>query len=102
MGCRIILSPGARADLRSSVRWYRREDPALAIRFGTDIEGTFRRIAQNYRLFPIVRDVIRRAVLSDFPYAVYCHVNGRTALVRAILHHRRAETHWINRTNGRS
>jgi toxin ParE1/3/4 len=91
-----------RADIESAIRWYQREDINLAVRFRADTQATLRRIAQNQRAFPIVRDTIRRAVLKKFPYSVYFEIRGDAVFVRSVVHQHRMGTHWLNRGNGRS
>jgi len=96
MSHRIILSPGARADIKSAVRWYQREDIKLSLRFRVETQVTLRRIAQNPNSFPLLRGTIRRALMNKFPYSVYFSANTDEVLVRAVLHQRRFNL-WCKR-----
>jgi len=101
MSHRIILSPGARADIRSAVAWYRRLDIDVPFRFIAETQAILRRIAQNPKAFPIVRNVTRRALMNKFPYIVYFRLHANSVVVRAILHQRRSHTISMTRRNGR-
>jgi len=100
MSHRIILSPGARADIRSAIQWYQRKDVSVSVRFAADTDAILRRIAQSPRAFPIFRDTIRHAPMKRFPYSVYFEIRGDAVFVRAVFHQRRLDTHWTNRRNG--
>lgn len=97
MGRRIILSPGARADLQSAKRWYQLIDLTLSFRFRMETQKTWRRIVQNPFQFPIILDEIRRALLTRFPYSIYFSLNKDSAFVIAVVHQRRSHDVWINR-----
>jgi len=101
MNYRIILSPGARADIRAAARWYEREDMNLVVRFLAEIRMTLRRVAQNPKAFPIRQYVVQRALTRKFPYAIYLTLYADAVFVRAVSHQRRADTVWLNRSNGR-
>src|SRR5689334_10207370 len=102
MSHRLILSPGARADIRSAIRWYQREDMNVSTRFAADTDAVLRRIGQNPRAFPIFRDAIRHAPMKRFPYSVYFEIRGNVVFVRAVFHQRRLNTYWLDRGNGGS
>ena len=100
MKYRSVLSPGAKADISSAVRWYQRTDLNLAFRFTLETLATRRRIEQFPYQFPIVYDTIRRALLKRFPYAMYFDLNDDEASVIAVVHQRRNHTVWMDRGNG--
>jgi len=103
MKYRSVLSPGAKADISSAVRWYQRKDPKLAFRFTLETLETLRRIRQSPYQFPVVTvlmDPVRRARLKHFPYFIYFKLNNDVASVRAIVHQWRNHTAWMDRDNG--
>lgn len=106
MRYRSVLSPGAKADISSAVRWYQRKDPKVAFRFLLETRATLRRIERFPYQFPVieatedVKDPVRRALLKDFPYFIYFTLNKDVASVRAIVHQRRNHTVWMDRDNG--
>lgn len=99
---RIILSPDAKADIRSAVRWYKRTDPNLAFRFKSEIRGTLRRIARFPYQFPLVESTFRRANLKRFRYAILFSVGKERVVVKAVVHQHRADSTWKDRGNGYS
>lgn len=92
---RIVLSPDAKADMRSAHRWYRRIDRNLAHRFSLDGRTTARRIAQFPYQFPLVNGTVRQALLKRFPYAMYYRVYPKLVFVVAVLHQRRSDAMFL-------
>ena len=71
MGCKIVFSPQALADLETVVRYIARENPAAAVRVGNSlidrvaILENFPMIGPQYRKRPGVRLLVSR------PYVIY-------------------------------
>ena len=84
----LILSPDAIGQIRSAVRWYVRKDINLPRRFSAELNETLDRIAENPKQYPLVDDLIRRAVMKRFPYSVYFTFSAGTVYVLRILHQR--------------
>jgi len=93
---RVILSPGAKEDIRSAIRWYVNKQLNLPLRFAADTKTTLRRLARNPYQFPLVNHLQRRALLKRFPYAIYFTVSAGAVLVTAVLHQRRFNL-WCKR-----
>ena len=100
MKYRSVPSLGAKADIRSAVRWYQRIDRNLAFRFTLEILATRSRIEQFPFQFPVAHDTTRRALLKRFPYSMYFDLNGDEVSVIAVVHQRRSETIWMDRASG--
>ena len=99
---RIILSPDAKADIRSTVRWYKRTDPVLALRFKLETRATLQRIARFPYQFSFLGGTVRRASLKRFRYAIFYSVEKKHVLIIAVVHQRRADSVWRSRGNGHS
>ena len=99
MNYRTVLSPGAKADMRSARRWYRRIDPNLAFQFSLEGQRVVQRIAQFPYLFSLVNAKIRRARLKRFPYAMYYELDSDLASVMAVIHQRRSDDAWRQRSH---
>lgn len=98
MNRRIILSPGARADLISSALWYHRIEAALAFRFRAEVQANLSRLARfPYASSGVGRTSERRASMHRFRYYIYFDVTTDSVLVRGIIHQRRADTVWEER-----
>ena len=97
MKYRSVLSPGARADIRSAVRWYQRIDPNLAYRFAREAFATLRRIRKFPYQFPIIEGQTRRALLKRFPYSIFFILKKDGPFVIAVVHQRRSDKFWRDR-----
>jgi plasmid stabilization system protein ParE len=97
MKYRSVLSPGAKADIRSAVRWYQRIDLNLAFRFTREVLAIRRRIEQFPFQFPSFRGTTRRALLKRFPYSIHYYLNAGEASVIAVIHQRRSDNIWMDR-----
>ena len=89
MSYRVILSPDAKAGIRSAIRWYVQWDKELRARFESDLKAILERIAQHPGEFRLIRGPVRRALMKRFPYAVYFILSGGVALVVGVEHQRR-------------
>lgn len=102
MKYRSVLSPGAKAEIRSAARWYQRIDPNLAFRFRQETFATLRRIEKSPYHFRIVDGKTRRALLKHFPYSIFFTLKKHGPFVIAVVHQRRSDTIWRDRTNSAS
>lgn len=100
MKLRVILSPGAKADFSSAVRWYLRTDPQVAFEFTQDTLKALDRIGRYPKSFRLVGGLIRCAVLQRFPYFIYYSLNIGSVSVIAIVHQRRADILKLDGGNG--
>jgi plasmid stabilization system protein ParE len=99
MKYRIVPSSDAEADVISASWWYRRIAPNLAARFVAEGRATLRRIAQFPSRFPLVNGSVRRALLTRFPYAIYYSLNYDEVFLIAVLHQRRSDSIWKQRSH---
>lgn len=98
MNIQVVLSPDAKADISSTLEWYHRADPNLAFRFEQETLTTLRHIEQFPHRFRIISGAVRRARLKRFPYAIYYSFGYDEALVTAVLHERRSNDIWKQRS----
>jgi|SRR6185369_2375159 len=91
MNYHIVLSPDAKADIRSARRWYRRIDRNLARRFSLESRITVHRVTQFPYRFPLVNETVRQALLKRFPYAMYYRPYSKLVFVIAVVHQRRSD-----------
>ena len=61
-----------------------------------------RRITKYPYTFPIIKGVIRRALLKKSPYYVYFSLNFELVFVIAVVHQRRADNSVVDGSNGHS
>jgi len=92
MNYRIVLSPGAKADIKSVIRWYLNIDPNLAARFLVEYKTVLRRIRRWPYEFAIRTDASRRARMNRFPYYVRYTVAMSVVTITAIAQQRRGNS----------
>jgi plasmid stabilization system protein ParE len=100
MKYRIILSPDARADINSAVRWYQQIDPDVAFRFLLKTGATIDRIRRYPYSFQRVKGVFRRAVLHRFPYSIFFVLKNELAIIMAVRHQRQSGILQLPRQTG--
>ena len=87
----------ARRDIDSAFDWYQERDDDAAAAFLLEVDHVLERMRQNYEQFPVVHRDLRRALLKQFPYAIYFKAEGDLVTVVAVPHQRRAPRVWRRR-----
>lgn len=72
----VVFRPQAEEEARAARHWYEEQKPGLGGQFADAIDETLRRIAANASAFPRVHGEIRRAVMREFPFAIYFAFTG--------------------------
>lgn len=91
---RLVISPTAQQDLREAVQWYEAQRSGLGERFAAKIDQLLKRIAVSPFQFPEFDEEVRRALVQQFPYAVYFVLADHAVVILAILHQRRHPDTW--------
>lgn len=91
---RVQLRRLARDDIQSAVAWYTERDPEVGGAFVDEVDRVLERISGRAEQFPAVHRGIRRALLKQFPYAIYFRVHEASITVLAVPHQRRAPGIW--------
>jgi plasmid stabilization system protein ParE len=87
----------ARAEIAAAFDWYLDRSPAAAARFLEAVDEAMRLIEEAPERHPIIRGRLRRVLLRQFPYGVYCKIYPTTISVVGVIHgHRHPET-WLRR-----
>lgn len=97
---RLLVRRVAESDVEIAARWYEGERPGLSQRFLKELGHNLARIQEAPAQFTLVSQVVRRALLRRFPYAVYFVVEEEALVVLAILHLRRHPNTWKERSGG--
>jgi plasmid stabilization system protein ParE len=95
---RLVLRPGAKADLREAFLWYEERQPGLGGSLLESVEAVFSLLREHPLLYPRVDPAVRRAGTDRFPFGVFYRVDGETIRVIAVLHNARNPARWKGRT----
>lgn len=87
----------AAKDLEAAVEWYDTRGANLGDRFLERVDELLGRLTEHPQLYSTVEDEIRRALVRQFPFAVYYLLEGQTLRVLAILHTSRRPDYWRDR-----
>ena len=92
------LTSEAEQDVAESAAWYDGEHDSLGDAFLADVRTLLARIETAPHRYPKVRDRVRRALMSRFPYSVYFEPeDSANWVVLAVLHQRRDPSTWTRR-----
>jgi plasmid stabilization system protein ParE len=94
---RVVLRPEAEDDALDVRRWYESRREGLGREFGAAVDALVSRIIANPLEFQRAHGETRRAVLAQFPYAIYFRVTDEEVVVLA-LHGRQDPSHWRSRS----
>lgn len=81
-------------DIESAFSWYEAVEPGLGTDFLEQLRLVYRRILENPLGYGERRSGIRRALMRQFPYAVYFSIEDETILILAVLHTARHPAEW--------
>ena len=82
----IRFEPDAEADLAEARVWYERQRAGLDVALMLRVDETLTRIVHSPYLYPIVHRQLRRAVLRQFPLAIFYDILGDEIRVFAVYH----------------
>ncbi len=93
----ITITPFAEHDLKEAVEFYNGRKSGLGYDLVDEIDGVIKRIESNPRMFPLVTDKTRKAVLKRFPYNIYFVIVDSRIFVTAIFNTWRKPKLWKGR-----
>ena len=91
------FQPEAEAELAEARLWYSFQREGLELAFMQRIDQTLGAIIAAPRLYPIVYRSLRRAVLRQFPFAIFYESNESEIVVFAVYHSNRDPERLISR-----
>ena len=84
-------------DVEAAFAWYEAEQADLGFAFLEQLRIIYNRILTNPLAYPVIRSDIRRALMRQFPYAIYFVIELETIVVLAVLHTARDPQEWQQR-----
>jgi plasmid stabilization system protein ParE len=85
----IRFLPEADADLAEARVWYGLQRDGLDVKLMRRIDETLRRISDAPRRFPLIYRRLIRAIVRQFPFAIFYDVTKNEIVVFAVFHSRR-------------
>jgi plasmid stabilization system protein ParE len=86
---RVRFRRKAKEDILAAGRYYKSKGTSLGPQFLERVDHVIQLIRDHPRMFPVSIGPFRRALLKQFPYALYYEIVGGTILVAAVLHQHR-------------
>ena len=97
MNYSLLVRPEARADIAGSQKWYEERASGLGDEFVEAVDEILASVTKHPLAFPVVRNVVRRALTRRFPYGVFFLLAEETVVVLAVLHQSRDPELWGRR-----
>jgi plasmid stabilization system protein ParE len=94
---KIRFLPEADAELAAARVWYSLQRDGLDDALMHRIDETLKRIIQAPNSSPIVHHPLRRAIVRQFPFAVFYEASPDEIVVFAVFHSRRNPKRWASR-----
>jgi len=95
---RVVYRLAAGQDIGRARAWYEAERVGRGVRFEAAVHALAELIAEHPEAFPVVGGLVRRGLVSRFPYALYYQpLDDQTVEVIACLHTHRRPGAWRRR-----
>jgi toxin ParE1/3/4 len=91
-----FLSP-AEWEMVQAARYYESKVPRLGSEFLSEVQRVVQGMESHPESAPKVKDIIRRRILTRFPYAILYQVDPDEIVVLAVMHLRRNPDYWHDR-----
>ena len=89
--------PGARAELRESLRYYETQQTGLGKRFLSAVRSATERIERHPLMYKTLEDDIRQCRVRHFPYGLIYRARGGQLQIIADMHLHREPGYWKQR-----
>ncbi|MGH7192725.1 MAG: type II toxin-antitoxin system RelE/ParE family toxin [Candidatus Saccharimonadales bacterium] len=97
MAAELIIASAAEEDVDLAVRWYEEQRAGVGAQFLQQFRACTKRIANSPEMHAVIAGDYRRAMLRQFPYAVFYEFINDTVTIYAVLHTARDSTVWQSR-----
>ena len=88
MTVRVRIRKRAEIDILDAARYYERKQETLGRQFCERIDDAIQLIREHREVFPVCLGKYRRALIKQFPYALYYQIEMEEIVVVAVLHQR--------------
>ena len=95
---RIRFKPEAEAELVEARAWYSLQRQGLDAQLMMRVDEALQRIIQAPEAYPTIHGQVRRAVIRQFPFAIFYELTAAEIRVVAVFHSRRDPKRLKSRT----
>jgi len=89
--------PEAEAEFAEAAEFYEAAEPGLGLAFAREVERTVDRICAFPEAGAPLGTVVRRAIVSNFPFLVVYRIGSWEIVIAAVAHQRRRPGYWRRR-----
>ena len=93
----VIFTDEAENDVVSHYAWYEDREPGLGEDFLRCVEACVLTIQRNPRLYSVVLDDFRRALVRRFPFEVFYELTEHAIVIYSVFHSSQDPEKWHNR-----
>ena len=90
----LVYRRGVGRDLADAFTYYEEQVEGLGEKFLGAVDSTFDAVERYPEMFAKVHGEVRRAIMSEFPYAVFYRLEPRRVVVFRVLHTARDPKAW--------
>ena len=94
---KLVFLPEARQDIAEAYSWCEGQDPGLGADFIRCLEVAILSIERHPRIYPVVHENYRRALVRRFPYAILFERDSGQIVIYSIFHCSQDPKKWRDR-----
>jgi len=102
MAYRVIFLRETDQDIAEAIAWYNDIGEGLAQRFRADLAALIPSLEDNPYIFQEASPGIRIGLTKRFQFRLVYEIKDRSVLVVAVMHPKRHDRRWKQRTSNRS
>jgi plasmid stabilization system protein ParE len=92
-----ILLPAAKRDVKNGFDWYEEQKPGLGDILLGRVEECLSAIQRSPRAFQPVGKDARRAIVKQFPYAIFYRIEEEIIYIYSVFHTSQDPQKWMER-----
>lgn len=99
---KLVFLPEARQDIFDACLWYQEQSIGLGMEFLMCLDAAILSVERHPKIYPIVHENYRRALVRRFPYAIFFEIDAEQIVVYSIFHCSQDPQKWHIRTSKRT
>lgn len=93
----LIILPEAEQDITQAYAWYEEQEIGLGEEFLRCVDACLQLIQRQSRMFQVVHENYRRAIIRRFPYVIFYEDVENKILIYAVFHCSQDPKKWLSR-----